>query len=114
MFRFLLYRPGTFRQVGLADRAVQVHITGFTAVGTGAFDRNLAVLHQRHQVSLVHQIQKIDVFTVLIPVNDDVKGVVILGLHRDELLPVRGLVHVIHKFQVAVGRQRGSGTLCTI
>ena len=57
----------------------------------------------------IDEVQKIDVFTVLIPVNDDVKGVVILGLHRDELLSVRGLVHIIHKLQVAVRRQRGSG-----
>ena len=49
-------------------------------------------LDQRHQVSLVHPVQKMDIFGISTAVNDDIKVVAVLGPDGDKLLFLRPIV----------------------
>ena len=98
--------------IGSAHLAARVDLANgaFVRAGAGGDDA-LAVLGQRQQVGLVHKIQEMDVLIALIvPVDDEIKGIAALGRHGDELLAcAESGADVVHKRQVALrGQGRGA------
>src|SRR5699024_1285770 len=93
----LLTRAGA--HIGGTYRAGRIHRTGHTflrtGTGGGLLLGGLTVLHQRHQVCLVHLVQEVDSgFLVLVgPVSEDVEIVARLGGDGDELLVAAEIIH---------------------
>ena len=90
---------GTFTHVGLADRAIGIHITdyAFVIANTGFQLVRILIIQKGEEVTVIHDIQEIGFILFLflidgrIVVNDNVESVAVFGLDGNELL-VRCLI----------------------